>query len=223
MSWSIPAGATVLFEGDSITGFRGAPHFDTWAWQRLSHAHYGYPERVGDWLFCQRPELRLSVRNGAIAGSVMAEVLERFERMVAPLTPAVVVLTMGSNDTARGLEPAAVGAAMARFCERLAQLCRGRVLHLGGVHRGYDAAHQERARPVQQALAAAVRAAGGESVDAMQVLDQRQRVLRALYDGHTVYHDGVHVNAVGAEILAGITLRALGLLEVPGAEPLPLV
>ena len=221
------AGATLLFEGDSMTNFRSAPTLDTWAWCRLTGAHYGYPERVGDWVFCQRPELAWAVRNGAIAGAVMSEVLARFEQNVVPLKPALVVLTIGSNDAARGVDPAAVAASMATYCTRWAATSGGTVIHLGGVRpadAGQDPALRARTQAIMTAVAATVRAHGGMSLDVQSILYRQRAVLQKLWSGHTVFHDGTHFNPVGAEIMAGIVLRALGLIALPGVpEPQDLV
>jgi lysophospholipase L1-like esterase len=222
---SLPAGSTLLFEGDSITAFRVAPLLDTWAWMRLSGAHYGYPERVGDWLFCQRPQLRLQVRDGAIAGSASPDLLARFDAHVAPLRPAVVVMTMGPNDVSRSIAPEQSARAIGEFAARLDRLCGGRVLHLGGAFSpqdtpSVDAERHQRLLATWRAVRGAVAASGGMALDAYGVLARRHAVLRELYQGHSIFHDGTHLNAVGHEIMAGIVLRALGFMEVPGEEPL---
>jgi lysophospholipase L1-like esterase len=228
----VAAGSTLLFEGDSLTAFRVLPHLDTWAWSRLTGATYGYPERVGDWLLCNRPDLRLTLRLGAIAGSVCSDLLERFERLVVPIKPALVVMTIGANDVSRGLAPTLVADQLGEFCQRLDRLCGGRVLHLGGTwpapaatglnEAAQAAAALDRGRRLAMAtaLAARVRQHGGVSVDLVAVLARRLASLRALWDGHTIFHDGTHFNAVGHEIVAGVVLRALGLMTMPGEEPL---
>lgn len=205
-------GSTILFEGDSLTGFRLRPGLDTWAWQRMTGAAYGYPERVGDWIFCHRPDLRLSVRLGAVGGSIMADVLARWN-ITEELRPAIVVMTVGSNDGNRAVEPGALGRQMAEYCRRLDALCGGRVLYLA--HPKPDPEHPAKAH--YAAAAEAVRAAGGQVVQLGPVLAARERALQAQYAGHTLYHDGNHFNAVGNEVVAGVVLQALGLMARPGA------
>lgn len=205
-------GSTILFEGDSLTGFRVRPGLDTWAWQRMTGAAYGYPERVGDWLFCNRPDLRLSVRLGAVGGSTMGDVLERWSA-TAELKPAIVVMTIGSNDCNRAIAAETTGAQMADFCRRLDALCGGRVLYLA--HPKTEPEHKAKAH--YAAVAEAVRAADGQVVQLGPVLAARQRALQALWDGHTLFHDGTHFNAVGNEVVAGVVLQALGLMRRPGA------
>lgn len=215
-------GSTILFEGDSITSFRSLPTLDTWAWMRITGAHYGYPERVGDWVFCNRPDLRLQVRNGAIGGAVVADVLARFDRNVAPLKPAVLVMTIGHNDCARGVSPEAFGTDLAVICSRLLELCGGRVIHLGGTAdvtgsstNGFKPA--ERAELMRVARETVERH-GGVALDLRGALARKAAVLHEQYAGHSVFHDGTHLNPVGHEIASTLVLRALGLIQLPG-EP----
>jgi lysophospholipase L1-like esterase len=214
-------GSTILFEGDSLTSFRVKPCLDTWAWQRMTGAAYGYPERVGDWIFCHRPDLRLSVRNGAVGGSIMRDVLERWPA-VEQLKPGIVVMTIGSNDATRQVPIDDLRGQVATYCRRLRESCGGRVIHLGNLqpcHGSSDASAAKRhaASGHFAAVAEAVTAEGGLAVDLGSVLVRRAATLAELWNGHTIFHDGTHFNAVGSEIVAGVVLRALGLIELPGA------
>jgi lysophospholipase L1-like esterase len=213
-------GSTILFEGDSLTAFRVTPMLDTWAWMRLTGAHYGYPERVGDWVFCNRPDLRLTVRNGAIGGAITADVLDRFDANVAPLKPAVVVMTIGTNDGSRGIPAADVARDLGTYCSRLRDLCGGRVVRLGGTADVPGSAPGKFSGEGRAAIDAAARAAvedhGGIAIDLFGVLARKAAALQAQYAGHTVFHDGTHLNPVGHEIAAALVLRMLGLIEMPG-------
>jgi lysophospholipase L1-like esterase len=214
-------GSTLLFEGDSLTAFRVKPCLDTWAWQRLTGAHYGYPEKVGDWIFCQRPDLNLSCRIGAIGGAILADVVERFPTITAPLKPAIVVMTIGANDVNRKVPLPAFRAQAEEYCGRLRDLCGGKVLYLGNIQAAHGASDQTVAcrlasQPYQNAMAAVVEAHGGLAVDLGTVLVRKAEALAKLWSGHTIYHDGGHFNPVGNEIVAGVVLRALGLMTTPG-------
>lgn len=215
-------GSTILFEGDSLTGFRLKPGLDTWAWQRLTNAAEGYPERVGNWIFCQRPDLKLTVRLGAVGGSTMADVLARWP-ITEELKPGIVVMTIGTNDATRQIPPATLRDQVATYCQRLRALCGGRVLYLGNLHATTDNSPATTQRRIAAAghyaaVAEAVSSEGGAVADLGSVLARRSAALKALWDGHTIYHDGTHFNAVGNEIVAGVVLQALGLMTIPG-EP----
>lgn len=214
-------GSTLLFEGDSLTGFRAKPCLDTWAWQRLTGAHYGYPEKVGDWLFCQRPDLRLSCRNGAVGGSIMADVLERFPTITGALKPGLVVMTIGSNDATRDIPIDVFGEQVAEFCRQLHACSQGRVVYLGNLVSAHGASEstgkrREKAKAYYTRAAAAVSAHHGLVVDLGSVMQHKSEQLAQWWPGHSIYHDGGHFNQVGNEIVAGVVLRALGLMTTPG-------
>lgn len=65
-----------------------------------------------------------------------------------------------------------------------------------------------------QATRRVLAARNGVYVDVGRVLWSKAKRLAALWDGHTVYSDGTHFNAVGAEIIATQVLNALGVLTL---------
>ncbi len=216
-----PCASTILFEGDSLTRFQGLPSLDTWAWMRLTGAHYGYPDKVGDWIFCNRPDLNLTLRTGAVGGSILADVLSRFPTIAVAFTPAIVVMTIGYNDAARQVPLPDFREQAQEYCRRLRDLSGGKVLYLGNILPAHGAApsaeeHAARAKPYYQAMAEVVEAHDGLAIDLGRVLVRKAATLAKLWDGHTIYHDGGHFNPVGNEIVAGVVLRALGLMATPG-------
>lgn len=216
-----PPKSTLLFEGDSMTSLRLRPCLDTWAWQRLTNAHINYAEKVGDWIFCNRPDLGLSVRNAAVAGDTMTQVLQRFPSVVEALKPAIVVMTIGSNDAAQKIPLEPFRSQMREYCSKLSAFCGGKVLYLGErqLCPGSPPSEEKNlavARPYCDAAFAEVEAHGGLAIDYSAILCHKEEALKRLYKDHTVFHDGIHLNAVGAEIVAGIVLRALGLMTTPG-------
>jgi lysophospholipase L1-like esterase len=218
--------STILFEGDSLTRFAGKPSLDTWAWMRLTGAHYGYPEKVGDWIFCNRPDLKLTLHTGAIGGSILGDVLERFPTITAAYQPQIVVMTIGSNDVNRGVPLADFRKQAGEFCQKLRDLSDGKVLYLGNVAAGHGATPEavlrfERAKPYSDAMSEVATSHGGLAVDLGTVLQRKSTVLAQLWSGHTIYHDGIHFNPVGNEIVAGVVLRALGLMTTPGDPDSP--
>jgi len=219
--------STILFEGDSLTRFAGKPSLDTWAWMRLTGAHYGYPEKVGDWLFCHRPDLNLSCRVGAIGGSILGDVLERFPTITETFKPGIVVMTIGSNDANRSVPLSDFRSQAEDYCQRLKNLSGGKVLYLGGLPPALEdkpemIAGHHKIKPYSLAMAEVVEAHGGSTVDLGAILKSKFASLTKLWAGHTLYHDGTHFNPVGNEIVAGVVLRALGLMETPGNPDGPL-
>jgi lysophospholipase L1-like esterase len=221
--------STILFEGDSFTSFRSKPCLDTWPWQRLTGAHYGYPERVGDWIFCNRPDLNINCHNGAVGGSIVNDILIRFPTITEPLKPGIVIMTIGGSDSTRGTPLAVVRSEICEYCSRLLDLCGGKVLYLGNFLPLHDASEpmrqkREEARPYTQAIAEVVDAHGGLAVDLGTVLVRKHEALVKLWPGHSISHDGNHFNPVGYEIVTSVVLRALGLMQMPGdpCEPGPM-
>jgi len=218
-------GSTILFEGDSLTGFRLRDPVDSWPWIRLTNAMTGYPERVGDWLFCNRPDLKITCRLGAIGGSFMSDLLNRWNQ-VELLKPAIVVMTIGSNDSTVGIDLEVFRGQIADYCARLSSLCGGRVMFLGNPTCSSaseeSGTSRKKASEHYRVAAEEVMKTGGLALDIGAVLDAKQKELTEMAAIHTVFHDGGHFNAVGHEIIAGIVLRGLGLMEMPG-DPHPLV
>jgi len=213
--------STLLFEGDSLTRFAGKPSLDTWAWMRMTGANYGYPEKVGDWLFCHRPDLNLSCRVGAVGGSCMVDVLERFPSVTETFKPGIVVMTIGTNDANKSIPLSDFRVQANEYCLRLRNLCGGKVLYLGNLPPVLDdvaesRSRNEKAQPYSLAMAEIVDAHGGLAIDLGAVLAKKHAHLVKLWSGHTIYHDGTHFNMVGNEIVAGVVLRALGLMLTPG-------
>jgi lysophospholipase L1-like esterase len=218
--------STILFEGDSLTRFAGKPSLDTWAWMRMTGAHVGYPDKVGDWIFCHRPDLKLTLHTGAIGGSILADVLERFPAITAVYKPAIVVMTIGINDVNRGVTVGDFRRQGEEYCRKLQDLCGGRVMYLGNLRAAHGAGPDAperfaRAKPYSDALSEVVTAHGGLAVDLGTVLERKGAVIGQLWAGHTLYHDGTHFNPVGNEIVAGVVLRALGLMATPGDPDSP--
>jgi lysophospholipase L1-like esterase len=218
-------GTTILFEGDSITGMRHAGTNDNWPWLRLSGAASGYGDRVGEWIFCNRPDLRIECRLGAVGGSSMEDVISRW-KLVEDLKPALVVMTVGSNDPWKDVPLETFRKQVADYAQRLDELCLGKILYLSNPTCSFavSEARERRARATDYYRAAAeeVVQAGGMAVDLGATLERKAKWLYDLYPQHTIYHDGgAHFNAVGNEIIATVVLRMLGLVELPNdVDPL---
>ena len=188
---------------------------------RLTNSHYGYPEKVGDWIFCHRPDLQIICRTGAVGGSRLSDVLDRFSSVTEAFKPNVVVMTIGTNDANQAVPLPDFRTQADEYCRRLRDLCGGKVIYLGNVPFAADESAEEirkseKARPYSVVMAEVVETYGGLGVDLGVVLKSKAASLTKMWPGHAIYHDGTHFNMVGNEIVAGVVLRALGLMTTPG-------
>lgn len=94
----IPTGATVLFQGDSITDagrVRTEPD-DLGA---------GYPLLVASWYSAAFPERGARFLNRGVGGDQVADLQERWERDCLALRPDVLSILIGINETWRAFDP----------------------------------------------------------------------------------------------------------------------
>jgi lysophospholipase L1-like esterase len=201
----LKAGSVIAFEGDSLTNRRMRPTLDTWPYLRLMGWEGNWGDQVAEHLFCWRPELRLKFHNAAVGGSICQDLVERFDQFVAPHRPKLVFVTTGNNDAARKIPLRDFTASATRYC-RMVGAIGGRVAFLGGFlpPQGRDA------RPrYYSALKGVARAEGGWYLDAGGTLRDTWRELERQWEGHTVYGDGGHFNAVGNLVVTGAVLKWL--------------
>ena len=208
----------IVFDGDSLTSRRTAPNLDTWPYLRLMNWDSSYAERVAEWLFCNRPDLRLSFRHAAIGGSTASQCLAHYETTVKPHKPSWVVMTVSGNDCRLKVPLKTFKATLIEYAQRLKQDSGGHLIILGGFKPfpfldTDKPAFRERTKyfkAIQQVLDAH----NGIYVDVGTPLFQKAGQLYDLWNGHTLYSDGRHFNAVGNEIIATHVLQALGVLTL---------
>jgi acyl-CoA thioesterase-1 len=95
---AIPAGATVLFQGDSIT--------DTGRARAVSDdLGAGYPLLVASWYSSAFPERGARFLNRGVGGDRVVDLLERWERDCLELRPDVLSILIGINETWRAFDP----------------------------------------------------------------------------------------------------------------------
>ncbi len=102
----IPAGATVLFQGDSVTDagrVRALPE----------DLGVGYPLLVGSWYSAAFPERDVRFLNRGVGGDRVVNLLERWEEDCLALRPDILSILIGVNETWRAFDagdptPAAV-------------------------------------------------------------------------------------------------------------------
>ncbi len=200
-------GWTIVFDGDSITNRRVPPSLDTWPYLQLMNWQGTWADEVARLLFCWRPELRLGFHNVAVGGSIAADLDERAERFVLPHRPKLVLATVGSNDANRKIPTRDFERSVRSYVAKVAS-AGGRVawvLNLPGVD-----GTRTKLEPYRRVLRRVASAEGGWCVDVGPAMLRAMRELRAQWDGHTIFSDGSHFNAVGATIIAGEVLRFLG-------------
>ena len=155
----------------------------------------------------------------------MEDVFSRW-KFVQELKPAVVVMTIGSNDPWKDVPLETFRQQVAEYAEKLDNLCQGKLLYLSNptCSLASNEARERRAAAADYYRAAAEETvrAGGIAVDLGATLERQAKLLYDLCPQHTIFHDGgSHFNAVGNEIIATVVLRVLGLIELPGkVDPL---
>ena len=183
---AIPAGATVLALGDSLTAGVGATASESWP-TLLAEA--------SGW----------QLINAGVSGDTAPQALERLPALLAEHAPALVIVSIGGNDMLRRAEAAQIRATIADICRR-AQASGAQVVLVGVPQPTLLSAAAGRLRdhPLYAELADELKLplyAGGWS----EVLSDP--ALRA---------DTIHANAAGyARFTAGLTafLRERGLLQ----------
>ena len=208
----------IVFDGDSLTARRMGPSLNSWPYLRLSNWERQYPEMVDEWLFCNRPDLAITCKVAAIGGSTCKAMLERFDTMVRPHKPSLVVFTVGSNDDAQGVPMATFTAQLTDYVRQV-QVLGGQVLYISGMKACPNLdAESARALDARQNFYRngmdTVRSLQGQILDIGDVMKAKAEALVKLYPGHTVYSDGLHLNAIGNQIIATLVLEKLGVLSL---------
>ena len=183
---AIPAGATVLALGDSLTAGVGATAGESWP-TLLAEA--------SGW----------QLVNAGVSGDTAPQALERLPALLAEHAPALVIVSIGGNDMLRRADAAGIRATIADICRR-AQSAGAQVVLVGVPQPTLLSAAAGRLRdhPLYAELADELKLplyAGGWS----EVLSDP--ALRA---------DTIHANAAGyARFTTGLTafLRERGLLQ----------
>lgn len=200
-------GDTICFDGDSITNRRTPPSLDTWPYLQLMNWHHTWADEVSRLLFCWRPELRLGFHNAGVGGSILRDLVARAPVFLAPHRPRVVIATIGGNDSARRIPIADFARDADRYVELVAA-AGGRVAWVANLP-GVDGP-RVKLEPYRRVLRRVAARSGGWYLDVGPVVNRAVRELRAQWDGHTIFSDGSHLNAVGSTIVAGEVLRFLG-------------
>ncbi len=205
-------GDRILFEGDSLTRRslleEGEAH--------LRHVGYtaSWVDVVERMLLASYPEARIAFFNRAVGGSRIADVLSRLEANLAAVTPTWVSLMIGVNDAYD--REVSTQLAFPVGLEDVIRTCRfHHVEHLvfmtPTVH-NEDADSSENARLGQyaQAVQEVANRHNVRIVDAHErILSHLRSVRRAYRQPYAITVDGVHMNAIGNQIIAQEWLKTL--------------
>lgn len=206
----------IVFEGDSLTRRDMPPSTDDWPLLRMNNWHRSYAELADEWLFALRPDLRIKCRHSAIGGSSIEELHQRYETQTKPHRPAWIVFTLGTNDGARQIPLATFERELSRYLATAARDAGTRCLYVGGFQPmpGLDSenvANLIRNQPYYESASRLVREAGGLAPEIGQSLLIKAEQHYATSTFHTYYADGLHFNALGNHVIAGLVLEALGV------------
>ena len=217
----LTAGQSLVFEGDSLTHRGMGPSHDTWPFLRIMGWERTWADLASEWLFIHRSDLNLRFNNAAVGGSNIRAVNGRFDSIITAHKPNWVLFTLGTNDPLQGVSEQEFTDGLIAYGERLKALSGGRLVYVHGLHGGPELAwpcpgeHDALRQRYQSAGAAAVRSIGGVAVDAGAYVRPCARALLDRYEGHTIFSDGIHFNAIGAELISTAVLQALGMLGLP--------
>ncbi|MEZ2372602.1 SGNH/GDSL hydrolase family protein [Arthrobacter sp. RCC_34] len=195
---SLPAGATWVFTGDSIT--QGVYH---------THGARSWVELVHERIRWERDRLDDVVINTGVSGWTVPLIAERFDHLIGRFTPQVVSIALGTNDAHSGdghLD--AFETQLAALSRRAQELGAQVVLHTPVLTMPDAPENRRRTLPhYAERVRSVANALGTTLVDHER--HWQEHFGRALptpwMDDHT------HPNSVGHREMANTTLRALGL------------
>ena len=191
------------------------PSLDTWAFLRMNNWHHSYGEIAEEWLLANLPELQIRCRHAAVGGSTLEGMIARYETQVKPCEPRCIVFTIGGNDYSRQVPLDEFEGRLRDYIARAQRDSGARFLYAGGfrVMPGLGSAETakiEGCQPYFELARRVVRESGGIDCDMGADLAEKAAALHALSPYHTFYSDGVHLNALGNHVLAGLVLKHLG-------------
>ena len=208
---------TVVFDGDSLTALRRPPAMDQWPWLRISNSHRSWADVFSELIFSWQPELNLTFRTTAVAGSTCRDLKERFDSTVAVIKPDWVFITLGSNDTRCEIPLDEFEATLREYAQRIGEW-GGQVVFLYGLKPCPNASDNAEAKAEKRLPYDAIEEnladeyAHVHGVDVGTGLLEKAQVLYEQCDLHNVYSDGTHFSNLGAIILAGEVLKACGVI-----------
>ena len=203
----IKTGATLLFQGDSITDMK-------WGRNQKDRNHYlghSYVYLIAARLHTDMPEAKLNFLNRGMSGHTVANLRSRWQKDAIDLKPDVLSILIGVNDVGRAVrsrKTVDVKAFEADYRSLLEQsrkanpdlkivLLEPFVLPVRGVKTGWDAwrGQIDRLRPIVSKLAADYKAITLKTQDIFDAAAKR------VEPSHWIW-DGVHPLPQGHELIA---------------------
>lgn len=209
-------GQVLLFEGDSLSRRAMGASVNNWPLLRMNNWHRSWADLLEEWIFAHRPELEIRCHHVAIGGSTIADLEARYKTQVSPCLPSWIFLTLGTNDFIRGIGVDDFRSRLTTYI-RTAQSEHGtRFFYLGGFlpMPGLPESETEVVEKLQghfQAAREAVLASGGIAPDLGPLMKEKADRHFASSHFHSYYGDGLHFNALGNHVLAGLVMEELGL------------
>jgi lysophospholipase L1-like esterase len=202
-------GATVLFQGDSITDGGRHPGNDPNHIMGQDHAYIASAQ-----FGLAHPTCPLHFVNRGVSGNTIEDLAARWESDTIALAPKVLTILVGINDAMAGnrkVEPADYARDYRALIRRTRSALPGIEILLGmpfllpvGSHRADYGAELARLAPYRQAVRALARDEGLALIDYQRAFDEASR--RAPAD-HWSW-DGVHPTDAGHALMAREWLRA---------------
>ena len=209
-------GQKIIVDGDSTSNRRSVKSPDTWPFLRLMNWDKIWPDLMAELLFCWRAELALSFFNAASGGSTCRGLAERLETNVLARKPQWVIATVAGNDAHLAIPVEEYRSTMTTYAKRITEEAGAKVLFFGISEHGPDYPKEETLparRAYYNVLAGiATEIKGVHYADIGPRMAAKARHLREQYEGHTIYGDAGHFNAVGHMIVAGEILRVFGVV-----------
>lgn len=210
-------GQLIVIDGDSTNNRRIEKRPDTWPFLRMMNWDRVWPDVMAEMLFCWRAELALSFFNAAYGGSTCRDLATRLDRNVLARKPQWVIATVAGNDARMGIPLEEYRQTMTTYAKRITEEAGGQVLFFGFSEHAPDYPNMK-TLPARRAYYAvlseiATNVKGVHFEDIGPRMAAKANCLREQYEGHTIYADGGHFNAIGHMIVAGEILRVFGVVN----------
>jgi len=162
--------------------------------------HNTWATKFEELLFAWRPDLRTKTVNLAAGGSNIKNMLERLDTLIMPCKPDWIVFTVGNNDPHQGITADEFEKCFNQYKSKT----DAKLVFIGGF---CGDPFFDSAAPYYMKIKKAADGNRLHYLDAGTPLAQKAALLKESSELHTVFGDGVHLNELGAYIVAGTVLK----------------